>query len=396
MISYAEYLERVLVLVQPLAAELVPTADAIGLVLAEDVMVPRDLPGFDNASMDGYAVRAVDIIDVPATLQVTDDIAAGAMPRKDVEPGGAARIMTGAPMPGGADAVIRIEWTDGGTDAVRIDRSVEPGNDIRRAGEDLPAGGVALPAGTVISPRSVALLASCDRDVVLVHRRPLVTVISTGDELVVAGQPVAAGQVVDSNGPLLLAVAREAGAMVRHIGPVADDAVAFAAVLEAAVASSDLVITSGGVSMGAYDTVKAVLSARGGVSFTKVAMNPGMPQGCGAINGTPIITLPGNPVSTYVSFEAFVRPALRLLMGYHDLVRPTRSAIIKTDLRSPEHKRQFARGVLHGHDELTVTPVRGQGSHMLSGLADANCLVVLPEGVSYVEVGDTVDVIDLR
>ncbi len=394
--AFAEYLDRVLALAAPLPVERVPLIDAVGLVLAEDVTVPRDLPGFDNASMDGYAVRADDVSSVPTTLRVTDDIAAGSLAHSAVAPGCAARIMTGAPMPPGADAVIRIEWTDGGEAMVRIDRTVPLGNDIRCAGEDLTAGAVAVRRGTEITVRGVALLASCDREQVLAYRRPRVTVISTGDELVVAGNPVGAGQVVDSNGPLLVAAARSVGAVVQHIGPVADEVPAFSEALDAAVASSDLVITSGGVSMGAYDTVKAVLSERGGVAFAKVAMNPGMPQGCGAVAGTPIITLPGNPVSTYVSFEAFVRPALRSMMGHTDRVRPTRSAIIEADLQSPEHKRQFARGILRGEEQLRVAPVRGQGSHMLSGLADANCLIVLPEGIAFVSAGDVVEVIDLR
>ncbi len=394
--SVDDYLARVLSFMQPLPPVMVPLLEALGLVLAEDVQMPRDMPAFDNSSMDGYAVISGDLEAVPTHLRVIEDIPAGAVPRATVTRGTAARIMTGAPMPAGADAVVRVEWTDGGTETVEVQRTVAPGNDIRRAGEDLREGQTVLIRGTVVTPRTIALLASCDREQMLVHPRPRVTVISTGDELVPAGQPVGAGQIVDSNGPLLVACVQDAGAVVTHQGPVADHADDFRAVLQQALAHSDLIITSGGVSMGAYDTVKEVLGAAGGVEFSKVAMNPGMPQGCGQLDGIPIITLPGNPVSTYVSFEVFVRPALRTLMGRPDVHRPLRTATTLASFGSPAAKRQFARGVLDGFDDCSVAPVRGQGSHMLSGLSEANCLMVIPEEVTEVAAGSVVTVIDLR
>lgn len=395
MLSVDDYLERVLSLVRPLPPTHMPLLDAVGQVLSEDVTAPRDLPGFDNAAMDGYAVQFADL--APGVeLEVLGDIAAGAVASVHLRPGTALRIMTGAPLPAGADTVVPVEHTDGGTNRVRIDSDVALGAHIRRAGDDLAAGVLAVRAGTDITPRSVALLAACDRAGVLVHPRPRVAVISTGDELVVAGRPVGAGQLVDSNGPLLVAALRASGAEARLIGPVRDDAAAFSAALAEAAASSDLIVTSGGVSMGAYDTVKEVLSTAGGVEFAKVAMNPGMPQGCGRALDVPIITLPGNPVSTYVSFELFVRPVLRRLQGRSDHATPTRSAHTTAAISSPLNKRQFARGVVQGHDTLTVTPVQGQGSHAMGGLADANCLIVVPEGVAEVPVGSAVQVIDLR
>jgi molybdopterin molybdotransferase len=220
--------------------------------------------------------------------------------------------------------------------------------------------------------------------------------MSTGSELVAPGSEVAFGQVVDCNSYLLAAAAAEAGAEVTRIGPVSDSFEAFTAALEQHAATSDLIITSGGVSMGAYDTVKEVLTARGGVEFLKVAMNPGMPQGFGRVDGVPIITLPGNPVSTYVSFEAFVRPAIRKMLGHANLFRPERTATITESITSPGGKRQFARGTVSGRDRLEVAPVGGQGSHVIGGLSRANCIIVIPETVTEVRAGSSVSIIDLR
>ena len=250
--------------------------------------------------------------------------------------------------------------------------------------------------GSVLSSRNLGLIASCDRDAVLAIARPRVTVISTGSELVRPGGDVGFGQVVDSNNTVLAAAAREAGADVRQLGPVVDDAAAFTAALEDAASTSDLVLTSGGVSMGAYDTVKEVLTVRGGVEFMKVAMQPGMPQGHGSIDGVPIITLPGNPVSSFVSFQVFVRPAIRRLMGLPDAVRASRTAEITRAMGSPPRKMQFARGILHGTDVLHVEPVGEQGSHFMGGLALSNCLIVIPVGVSELTAGQQVEVLDLR
>ena len=398
MISVDSYLERVLGVVTPLTPKPIRVAEALGLTLAEHVFATRNMPPFDNSSMDGYAVIAADVDarQLPATLRVIGEVAAGDLPSVTVTPGTAVRIMTGASLPEGADAVVPVESTDGGTETVAITAGVTAGAYIRRAGEDLANGALAVARGEIVNPRNTALLAACDRLYVQAHSRPRVTVLTTGNELVVAGQPVGPGQIVDSNGPLLVAALSACGADVRHIGPVADTAEAVHAALEAASANSDLIITSGGVSMGAHDTMKAVLQELGGVEFAKIAMNPGMPQGCGTVHGTPIITLPGNPVSSYVSFEVFVRPALAKLQGRTDERRPWREATVTVAFDSPAGKRQYARGILQGQDALTVTPVRGQGSHFLGGLAHANCLIEVPETVATVAAGSKVKVLDLR
>ena len=397
MLTVEEYRERVLAGISPLPAAPVALLDALGLVLAEDIATPRPMPGFDNSSMDGYAVHAADFgAEGPVTLRVVDDLPAGATTRPEVPRGCAARIMTGAPMPLGADCVVPVELTDGGTHTVVITATPSAGDCIRRAGEDLEAGSPAVARGSVLSSRNLGLIASCDLDVVRAIARPRVTVISTGSELVRPGGAVGFGQVVDSNNTVLAAAVLEAGAEVRQIGPVVDDAAAFTAALEEAAATSDLVLTSGGVSMGAYDTVKEVLTSRGGVEFMKVAMQPGMPQGHGSIDGVPIITLPGNPVSSFVSFEVFVRPAIRRLMGLPDAVRAPRIAQLTRNMTSPPRKVQFARGILEGADSLQVAPVGEQGSHFMGGLALSNCLIVIPVGVGEVAAGDQVEVLDLR
>ena len=398
MLSVEEYLGQLLRDVAALPSVEMPLDDAVGLVLAESIRTTRPSPSFDNSSMDGYAVRSSDFADVgdEVTLTVVDDIAAGSMPIVEVDAGQAARIMTGAPIPPGADCVVPIEHTDAGTSTVTVRVRPEPGACIRRAGDDFAANVQVLDAGEVVTARTVALLAACDRASVLVRPRPRVCVISTGDELVPAGSEVAEGRVVDSNGPLLLAAARSAGAEVRRIGPVPDDAEELVAALEDACRDSDLILTSGGVSMGAYDVVKHVLTQRGGVEFTKVAMQPGMPQGHGRVDGVPIITLPGNPVSSYVSFEVFVRPVLHRMQGRPDTARGRR-AVLGADLTSPGGKRQFARGTLRDRDgELVVDPVGGQGSHVLGGLAHADCLLLVPEEITSLQAGDEVVVWDLR
>lgn len=398
MIPVDVHLAQVLDLVVPLPPVLMPLQDARGLVLAEEVLASRDLPPFDNSAMDGYAVRSQDLAvqGIPATLRVSGEIFAGDALAAPLAAGCAMRIMTGAQLPPGADSVVPVELTDDGSSEVRIEIGVEPGAHIRRAAEDLARGAVAVTMGSSVNSRNIALLASCDRSHVMVQPRPRVTVISTGDELVVAGQPVGPGQIVDSNGPMLAAAMSEAGAVVRQVGPIADTPEAVRAALIDASRTSDLIVTSGGVSMGTRDSMKEVLRELGGVEFVKVAMSPGMPQGCGTVNGTPIITLPGNPVSSFVSFEVFVRPALRRLLGQAEPQRPLRSATMDIAMSSPGSKRQYARGILRGGDVLTVTPVLGQGSHFIGDLALANCLIIIDEGVDAVAAGATVKVLDLR
>ena len=401
MLSVDEYLASVLDGIATLTPIELPLSSVHGCVLAADVAAPWPLPPFDNSSMDGYAIFAADVAwasnDNPIELQVIDDVPAGYRSTETVTPGHAIRIMTGAPMPDGADAVVPVESTDGGTTTVAITAPVDSGAYIRRAGEDVLSGEGVLPAGTLIGSRQVAILAAVGCGLVYVHPRPRVAVISSGSELVEPGLPLRHGLISDSNSYMLVAAAHEAGADAYRVGPIVDDEDLFMRTVEDQLHRCDLILTSGGVSMGAYDTVKAVLSKLGTVEFTKVAMNPGMPQGHGFVGEehVPIITLPGNPVSSYISFENFVRPVIRRMRGLPELFRPVVSAVCSEQLRSPAGKRQFARArfLPSGMVEPTGT---GQGSHVLGGLAAAEGLIVIPEDVTHVVPGQLVDVIDLR
>lgn len=401
MRSVEEHQRVVLGDAQPLEAVKVSLLDADGLVLVESVTAGWPLPSFDNSSMDGYAVHAIDVAGAteatPARLPVRGDIAAGQESARRLEPGTAVRIMTGAPVPEGADTVVPVEWTDGSTDEVSISRAPDLGAHIRRRGEDVAAGEIVLEPGTPINARVIAMLAAVGVAGVPVHRRPRVTVISTGDELVDPGVDLGPGQIVDSNSYMLTAAVREAGADAVRVGPVRDDEEELERVLVEEAARSDLILTSGGVSMGAYDTVKAVLLRMGGVDFVKVAMQPGMPQGSGLVGSTPIVTLPGNPVSSFVSFEVFVRPLIRRLLGHTSLERPRLHAICSREFASPVGKMQFARVSLTTRDGLMhAEPEGGQGSHIIGGLARADGLAVIPEQVGRVPVSDELIVMDLR
>jgi molybdopterin molybdotransferase len=398
MLSVEDYRDRVLAGISRLAAIELPLTAVEGCVLAENVAAAVSLPSFDNSSMDGYAVLASDLASAstasPVDLRVIDDVPAGGVSRTTVTRGTAIRIMTGAAMPDGADAVIPVELTDAGTTFVQIIGSVNPGAYIRRTGEDVRAGAVVLPAGTLIESRQIALLAACGHGTVRVFPQPRIAVIDTGSELVEPGEPLGPGMIHDANSFMLISAAREAGAQAYRVGPIPDDDAAFFDAIEDQLHRCDLILTSGGVSMGAYDTVKAVLSKLGTVHFMKVAMQPGMPQGYGRIEGTPIITLPGNPVSSYVSFELFVRPAIRKMRGLSTLQRATSTAVCLTAMDSPRGKRQFARArFVDGGVEATGT---GQGSHVLGGLADAEALIVIPEDTAHIDAGADVTVIDLR
>jgi len=398
-----EHLAVVLDGVVPLAAVDLPLLDAVGLTLARDVVAPWPLPSFDNSSMDGYAVVAADLVGAsagaPVTLAVDGDVAAGAAGDLRVEPGRCVRIMTGAPLPRGADAVVPVERTDGGTTSVAIGSPVDVGSFIRRAGEDVAMGTVVARAGDVVTVRSVPVLASVGCAEVHVVRRPHVVVISTGDELVEAGQALEHGQIVDSNGLMLVALARAAGASAWRTPHAPDRDAELRAVLDAALREADVVVTSGGVSMGAYDTVKAVLSASGEVQFVKVAQHPGMPQGAGRLgpHQVPIVTLPGNPVSSFISFELYVRPLIRRLLGRDELQRPTEPAVALESFDSPNGKQQYVRAALEvrADGSRAARPVGGQGSHVMGGLAQSDALIVVPPQTTRVEAGDTVHVMDL-
>jgi molybdopterin molybdotransferase len=374
----------------------VAIGDALGLVLAADVVAPLALPGFDNSAMDGYAVVAEDVAeateDRPVKLVVAEDIPAGRTDALTLAPGTAHRIMTGAPLPTGATAVVPVEATDGSTETVSIRTSVRPGQHVRRAGEDVTPGTTVLHAGQVLSPAALGLAAALGLGSLTVVPRQRVLVMSTGSELVAPGIPLQPGQIYESNAVMLAAAIRDAGADVVTSSMTEDDVEVFRAELQKHARDADLVITTGGVSAGAYEVVKDSLADE--VEFVKVAMQPGMPQGSGVVWGTPIITLPGNPVSALVSFEVFIRTPLRAAMGLPHPQRPHLSVTLSEALTSPPGRRQFRRGVLgaNGDDVTTYGP---PASHHLRWLASADCLLEIGEDVSELPAGSPVQVWDL-
>ena len=399
MRSVDEHLADVLSVVRMLHPLEVGMLDAHGCILAEDVVATAPLPGFDNSAMDGYAVRVADLATVPVVLPVVGDIAAGPASALRVQPGLCVRIMTGALMPAGADAVVPVEWTDGGISQVRIDRRPDTGAHVRRTGEEVGVGDVVLTTGTHLGSAQIGLAAALGRSRLFVRPRPRVVVVSTGSELVEPGAPMQPGQIPDSNSLALTTACIEAGAIAYRVGIIPDDGRKLLDTLEDQLVRADLLVTSGGVSVGAYDVVKEVLSRLGTVGFHKVAMQPGMPQGFGTIgpDSTPVFGLPGNPVSALVSFEVFVRPALRRMLGAEHLTRPVVSAETTQELQSPLGKRSFLRVWLEVKDgRYVVAPVSGPGSHLVAGMARANALAMVPEEVERVPAGGPVQVMLLE
>ena len=397
-------LATILDAIEPLPAYEQPLLEAMGLPLAEDVVADTSLPGFDNSAMDGYAVRRADVVTAtaerPVHLPVVGEIAAGRAGGSPValSPGTTVRIMTGAPVPPGCDAIVPLEWTDGGLHEVVVDQAPDEGQYVRRAGEDVAPGDVLLHAGELLGPRQIGLLAAMGRPTVAAHPRPRVVVISTGDELREPGQPLDGDAIHDGNSYMLAAAARALGATAYRVGIVGDDGAGFEEKLSDQLVRADLVVTSGGVSKGAYDVVKEVLTRTGGVAFSEVAMQPGKPQGFGFVGEerVPLFALPGNPVSSYVSFEVFVVPALRRLMGRERLQRPMMRATTTAAITSVVGKRQFVRAryaVEKGG--ATVTPVGGHGSHLIGDLAASNALVVMGEEQDGVDAGTPVPVLVL-
>ncbi|PVG81207.1 molybdopterin molybdenumtransferase MoeA [Nocardioides gansuensis] len=400
LLPVPELVERILATVSPLPDFPQPLMDALGLALAEDVVAPISLPSFDNSSMDGYAVSHADVVtateESPVHLPVVGEIGAGRSGLMAMSPGTAVKIMTGAPVPRGCTAVVPYEWTDRGVAQVRITRAPSDGQHIRRAGDDVAEGDMLLEHGTVLGPRHLGLLAAVGRATVRCRPRPRVVVLSTGSELRDPGTPLGRDSIYDGNSYLLAASARAAGAIAYRVGIVPDDPRTFTDALSDQLVRADLVVTSGGVSEGDYDVVKEALRSLGTVWFGGVAMQPGKPQGFGTIgdDNTPIFTLPGNPVSSYVSFETFVLPAIRRMMGKLPYSRPVRRARLTHPVSSPAGKRQFVR-VLYDVDRggAFVTPVGGHGSHLLGDLAAANALVVVPEDATSISAGEMVQVL---
>ncbi|WP_431876374.1 molybdopterin molybdotransferase MoeA [Amycolatopsis sacchari] len=398
MVSVDEYRAEIVSLLGTAPTVSLPLAECAGLVLAEDVLAGVSLPPFDNSAMDGYAVRAADVAGAsaehPVELPVGEDIPAGRVEVPELPPGTAHRIMTGAPLPPGADSVVMVERTDGGTERVRVFEAVPPGNHLRRVGEDVAKGSVALPAGTVLGPAQLGLASAVGLDRLTVRRPLKVLVVSTGTELVLPPEPLKHGQIYESNSTMLAAAIRGLGCEA-EVAMSIDDVALFRDNVEPRIGEFDLVVTSGGVSAGAYEVVKDALDGAG-VRFQKVAMQPGGPQGNGRWHGVPVVTLPGNPVSVLVSFEVFLRPALLTALGHEKVDRHRVRARLTEGLMSPAGRRQFRRGYYWQHEgEVTgeVGPRGGPGSHLLAAFTQANCLIVLPEDVTEAPEGTEVDVL---
>jgi molybdopterin molybdotransferase len=432
--SIEEHVADILATIRPLAPTELSLGDAHGLVLAEDVAASSPLPSFDNSAMDGYAVRVEDVAaasqDSPVTLPVVGEVAAGDTGAYALPPGTSIKIMTGAMLPHGTEAVVPVEWTDGGRARVTIRAKADFGASVRLAGGDAKAGEVLVTAGTRLHPMHIAVIAAAGRGTVLVRPRPRVVVLSTGSELAEPGTPIIPGRIWDSNSFMIAAAAREAGALAYRQAIVPDHPEQVLPAIEDQLARADLMITTGGVSMGGeHDVVKAALRQLGTIEFRKVAMQPGMPQGFGtvalpasAVEGrprggllsrladrgevaetpvragehdrVPIFTLPGNPVSAYVSFQIFVRPALGALQAYGGLGLETVKAELTGPLRSPPGRRSFLRGVLD-RAAGRVAPLTGQESHQVATLGKANALIVAPEWAVTMAAGETADVLVL-
>ncbi len=424
MRSLDEHRAAALALASPLPVVAVGLADARGCVLAEDVVADAPLPAWANSAMDGYAVRARDVAgasaDAPVRLRVVADLPAGSAAEPFVEAGTAARIMTGAPMPPGADCVVPVEATDAGMESVAVRDAAVVGRHVRPAGDDAAPGDLILAAGALVGPGQIAALAGVGRATVPVRRRPRIAVISTGDELAAPGEPLSRGRIHDSNSWLLAAAVQAAGAEPVRLGPVADSVDALLGLLAGLDGQVDGIVTSGGVSAGAYDVVKAALT---GVEFLPVAVQPGKPQGLGRLpGGTPIWTLPGNPVSTFASFEMFVRPAIQRMRGLDEVERPRIAAVAAEGWRTPPDRAQLmpirlrraapasatdtdestqARVASTGASAMAPTggpaPVwrassGGSGSHLVARLALADGLAIVPADVAEVHAGDPLEV----
>lgn len=398
MRSVAEHRDAILAAVGPMTPVTLALGDCLGLVTVTDVVAAVDLPGFDNSAMDGYAVRAEDVREAsdaaPVVLEVIGEVAAGGdAAAYDVGVRQAVRIMTGAMLPAGADAVVMVERTDAGVERVAVHEAVPAGRSIRPRGEDVRAGDVVIPAGTRVNPRVIALAASTGHASLEVRPRPRVAVLSTGDELVAPGDPLRPGQIHESNAPMLAACLAELGAEVVACGSVSDRPGELISTLDDLGTRCDAVVTTGGVSMGAYDVVKEALHDRG-VDFVQVAMQPGKPQGFGryGARGVPVFALPGNPVSAFVSFEMFVAPALDAMMGRTHERRVVRG-VMGHGLSSPAGRTQIARAVTtRGAGGYLVDPVVGQGSHFVHDLVRANSLVIVPAQTTALAAGDEVEV----
>ena len=412
MISVEEALERILSYFERLQPEETPALDAMGQVLATDVAATFDIPPLDNTAMDGYAVRAADTESAseanPARLRVTGEVAAGYIYDGEVTPGTAVRIMTGAPIPRGADAVVPFEETDeesakatnrsataGAPADVQILKAARPGANIRRAGEDVRRDATVLAAGEALGPAHIGVLASLGLASVPVYRRPVVAILSTGDELLEPGQPNAPGKIYDSNAYSVAAMVREAGGIPKRLGIATDTVEALTAKIREGL-DADMLITSAGVSRGDYDVVKDVLAKEGDIDFWTVRMKPGKPLAFGAFRSggrqVPHIGLPGNPVSSMITFELFGRPAVFKMLGKEDRERPRVRAVAEDRIANTDGRRVYARAILSQRGGRYYASLTGpQGSGILTSMALANALAIVPEDVAAVEPGEEVE-----
>ena len=402
LVSVEDARNRVLSQVQSLAPLQLPLTDAFGCVVAQDVLATHDLPEFASSAMDGFAARASDLAGAtpshPRELKIVGRALIGHEPEGTVGAGETMHIATGAPVPAGADVIVPIESADiEGEELVRLLDGPAPGAHVRPRGEDVREGDVLIPVGKRLGAPELGLLASAGQSTPLVHPRPRVVVLSTGDELVPPTETPAFGQVRDANSFTIFAALREMGAMPVMAGIVRDDVESLRDTIFNFEIQADAFISSGGVSVGERDVVKAAFFRRGDVDFYKVAMQPGMPQGFGHVEGKPYFGLPGNPVSVFVSLEVFVRPAILKMMGRRHLFRPEVTARLTDQVRGPRGKLQFARvEVRHEKDGWSATPTGSRGSNLISTVARANGLAMIPAGTEAAPAGSTVQVLLFR
>jgi len=413
MISVEQALDKVLSYVDVLGEEPSPILDCLGQVLAEDIYSSIDVPPLDNAAMDGYAVRSGDTHGAsqqsPRFLLVIDTVTAGSISSYEVEPGTAIRIMTGAPIPNGADSVVRFEDTDEAqrkrsSNEIGILCQATAGLNIRRAGEDITTGSIVLRKGVVIRPSEVGVLASLGRSMVTVIRRPVVAILATGDELVDINQPLPTGKIYNSNSYSVAALVRRYGGIPRILGIALDSESSLVAGLRQGL-EADMLITTGGVSVGDYDVVKDVLVKQGEIAFWTVRMKPGKPLAFGTIKGVsregvarniPHLGLPGNPVSSMITFELFARPAILKMMGKKNLAKPTIDAVIENPIVNSDGRRILARAMVEKRGSQYFARLTGpQGSGILTSMTLANGLVIVPEDKAQVAAGDVVQVMML-
>jgi molybdenum cofactor synthesis domain-containing protein len=399
--------KRILATVPQLPAVTVPLSEALGLATAEALTATEPIPPFANTGVDGFAVQAADTAgatpEAPVRLRVVAELPAGRAPTVPVGPGEAVRIMTGAPVPDGADAIVMVEDTTTAEDAdgpfVAVSRTARAGDHVRPAGGDLAVGDAAIAAGTVLGPAHLGVIASLGRPTVTVFRRPRVAVLSTGDELVPPGEPLTIGQIRDSNRPMLMALVAQTGCEPIDFGIGVDDEAVITERLDKAAATCDAVVTSGGVSMGDYDIIKMVLRQIAEMEWWQVAIKPAKPLAFGMLRGVPIFGLPGNPVSSHVSFELFARPALLQMMGHAHRFRPVTAAVAEHDMRRrPDGKLYLDRVALRRDPgdpgRLLAASTGVQASNVLSAMALADGLALLPDG-DGVAAGQPVDVLRL-